>query len=92
MPKKRKNKRTINVQERKLGKEGAMGLAHYDFFGKNLNLIEIDPRQNSKDYLDTLIHEALHIMFPDWSEKEVVEHSGRLTRLIWRQGYRRIKD
>ena len=41
MPKKRKNKRTINVQERKLGKEGAMGLAHYDFFGKNLNLIEI---------------------------------------------------
>ena len=88
----RKNKRRINVKERPLGREKAVGLAHYDFYGKNLNLIEIDPRQTSKDYLDTLIHESMHIIFPDMSETEVVKHSSRLARLIWRQGYRRIQE
>ncbi len=56
------------------------------------SLIEIDPRPGSKDYLDTLIHEALHTIYPDMSETEVHKTTGRLARLIWRQGYRRIQE
>jgi|TARA_B110001454_G_C12445582_1_gene319804 hypothetical protein len=96
MPKKSKkstkNRRVINVRERNLGREGALGLAHFDYYGENKNLIEVDPRQNSQEYLDTLIHEALHCIFPDMSETEIVKHSSRLARLVWRQGYRRIQD
>ena len=87
-----KKRRVINVRERNLGREKAMGLAHFDYYGENKNLIEVDPRQNSMDYLDTLIHEALHVMFPDMSEAEVVKHSSRFARLVWRQGYRRNQD
>ena len=88
----KKPRRRITVVERKLGKERAQGLAYYDYYGEGKSLIEIDPRQNSKDYLDTLIHEALHTIFPDMTEKIVVSVAGRLTRLLWRQGYRLIQD
>ena len=96
MPKKSKKsikkRRVINVRERNLGREKAMGLAHFDYYGENRNLIEVDPRQTSKQYLDTLIHEALHCIFPDMAETKIIKHSSRLARLIWRQGYRRIQD
>ncbi len=85
-------RKRITVHERKLGKEKAVGLAYYDFYGGGKSLIEIDPRQGSKDYLDTLIHEALHTIYPDMSETEVHKTTGRLARLIWRQGYRRIQE
>ena len=92
-PKDKKNKRKrkhITVKERKLGREHAVGLAYSDFYGPDKGLIEIDPRQKGKDHLDTLIHEALHLVFPDMTEKDVVKHTGRLARLLWRNGYRRI--
>lgn len=49
-----------------LGRHGALGLADTE-----KKVIEIDPRQKPKQYLDTLIHEALHISFPDMSETKV---------------------
>ena len=65
MPRKSKKstkiRRVINVRERNLGREKAMGLAHFDYYGENKNLIEVDPRQSSTDNLDTLINEALHV-------------------------------
>ena len=86
----RKQRKHITVKERKLGRERAVGLAYSDFYGPDKGLIEIDPRQKGKDHLDTLIHEALHLVFPDMSERNVVKHTGRLARLLWRNGYRRI--
>lgn len=79
MPKK------LKVIERKLGRERAWGQAVSGEF-----LIEIDPRQAPKEYLDTIIHEALHIIEPDWEEYKVCRTSRQLSALVWEMGYRRI--
>ncbi len=75
----------IKVKHRKLGNERAFGLAHIDF-----NLIELDERLKGRRHLLYLIHEALHIIHPDWSETKVVNISRRMCRLLWEQNYRRI--
>ena len=53
--------------------------------------IEIDPRQCPKDYLDTLIHEALHELLPRKSEKFILNAGTSIANLLWRLGYRRSK-
>lgn len=78
------------VVEKKLGRhktEGypVVGLAHFDE-----NLIEIDPRQNSKDYLDTAIHEKLHLMFPNWEHDLITPTANKLTKYLWKMGYRKV--
>lgn len=78
-------KRPIRIKERKLGRELAAGQSYL-----SRKLIEIDPRQSNKAYLDTLIHETLHLIYPRLTEKEVVQASRVLTKNIWKQGYRRI--
>ena len=75
----------IQIVERKLGRERAYGLAWTD------ELIEVDPRQKPRDYLGTVIHEALHQVFPEKSESEVARCASTLTRLLWGVGYRRVK-
>jgi len=75
----------IQIVERKLGRERAYGLAWPD------ELIEVDPRQKPRDYLGTVIHEALHQVFPEKSESEVARGASTLTRLLWGIGYRRVK-
>lgn len=74
------------VIERKLGREKAFGQA----FDEE-RLIEIDPRQNSKDYIDTLIHEWLHIEFPDWKERVVASKSKKLARFLWKHNVRLVR-
>jgi hypothetical protein len=53
--------------------------------------IEIDPRQSPKDYLDTLIHESLHEIFPGKKESAILNAGTSLANLLWRLGYRRVK-
>ena len=53
-------------------------------------LVEIDPRQPPKDYLDTLIHETLHVIFPEWTEMEIFDLASFLAESLWQQGYRKI--
>ena len=53
--------------------------------------IEVEERQESKDYLDTLIHEMLHCFAPKWGEKRVAETANEMTRVIWDKNYRRIE-
>lgn len=74
------------VIERKLGKEKAFGMYYSD------GIIEIDPRQKSKSYLNTLIHEHLHHLCPNRGEAWVKNSAGVLTRAIWDKGFRRLKD
>lgn len=74
----------IKVSNRKLGKEKAWGLAH-----SGLQSIELDVRLKGKRHLLYLIHEALHIIHPDWSETKVVKVSRILSKLLWEQKYRR---
>lgn len=74
----------ITIIERKLGKEKAMGQAF-----KEDGLIEVDPRQKPKDYLETCIHEAMHVLFPQLSERQIILKSKKMTKLLWEIGYRK---
>jgi hypothetical protein len=74
----------VKVIERKLGKK-VVGWAHFDE-----NLIEIDPRQNSFEYFETLIHERMHLLFPKMSEKMVTVKSHEMAKFLWDMHYRRV--
>lgn len=79
----------IKVVEKRLRKHGGKkvyGQAHEN------GLVEIDPRQDSIEYLDTLVHEILHIKFPKLTEKEVIQISNDITNAIWGQNFRKIQD
>ena len=86
MSKLRRNKGIpIKVVERKLGRERAWG---QQWPGDRL--VEIDPTQDSKNYLDTLIHETLHELLPRSSEETIEKCAATLTAVIWKCRYRRI--
>lgn len=55
------------------------------------NLIEVDPRQTQIDYMDTVIHEALHHLFPTVKERKILKSGTSVAQLLWRLGYRRVK-
>ena len=76
----------IKVIDKKLGRQRAVGQAYSD-----TRVIEIDPRQTSKNYLDTLIHELLHVYNPEWSENKITKTANEMTAIIWKKNYRRIK-
>jgi len=80
---------SIHVVEKKLGRHDSpthkiLGLAY-----KEDLRIEIDPRQSSKEYLDTLVHETMHIIFPKESEKRVTAAAKKIARILWNKGFRR---
>ena len=70
-------KNNHTVTERKLGRHKAVGLAYED------GSIEVDPRQSPREYLLTLIHERLHVMFPDWGEKKIAKAERDLGGFLW---------
>lgn len=78
-------KRKIKIQEKKLGREKAYGMCY-----EGKNEIIVDPRQDSKEYMNTVIHESLHVLFPDWSETKVIKISNTLTNTLWECDYRKI--
>ena len=80
------NNHKIKVIDKKLGRQKAVGQAYTD-----ARVIEVDPRQRSKNYLDTLIHEMLHVYNPEWSENKVTKTANEMTDIIWSKNYRRIK-
>ena len=78
------------VVERKLGRYRAYGMIPMPFSSKSR--IEIDPRQKPKTYMNTLIHEKLHILFPDWSERKVTETANELAKFLWDNKYRKVME
>lgn len=77
----------VRIMEKRLGRERALGQAW-----QGDNVVEIDPRQCESERLDTLIHELLHLMEPEWSEEKVEEVANWMSRILWRQGYRRVRE
>lgn len=75
----------IKVRERRLKRY--LGYAYPD-----KSLIEITPNQRPRQYLDTLIHEILHVMYPDDSETKIARNASTITHHIWKKGYRRLED
>ena len=74
----------IKIVYRKLGREQAYGVASSD------GVIELDSRLKSKKHLEVLIHEVLHILNPEDSEYAIIKKSVTLTKILWKEGYRRI--
>lgn len=78
--------KTIRLTERKLGKEKAMGLCWHG----PIPHIELDPRQKSKERLDTILHEVAHCIWPEHDEPTTEKIAGRIASLLWADGWRRI--
>ena len=80
----------VKVVKRKLGRERVAGLAHCGD-----ETIEIDPRLKPhggpKGMMGTYIHETLHLLDPDKTEKEVAQWERTVTNVLWKAGYRRVE-
>jgi hypothetical protein len=55
-------------------------------------LIEIDPRQDEQEFLNTLVHELLHREQPDLSETAVIRIADWISWELWKFEYRRLRD
>lgn len=75
----------IRIKYRKLGKEKVWGVAHSD------GLIEIDERIKGKKHLELVNHEVMHLLWPDADEDEIEKKAIILTRILWKEHYRRIE-
>ena len=75
------------VVEKKLGRYKAYAIIPAPLTRRSR--IEIDPRQKPKSYLNSLIHEKLHLIFPDLSESKVNRTATQLTNLLWENNYRK---
>jgi hypothetical protein len=75
----------VTVIERKLKRERAAGQVFLED-----GIIEIDPRQKPKEWLSTLVHEALHVSFPDMDEAPIAAAEKKIAAILWRAGVRRI--
>ena len=76
----------IKIIYRKLGKEQAYGISSSD------GVIEIDERLKGKKHCEILIHEILHLLNPKDDEKTIIRKSVTLTKVLWKEGYRKIDD
>ena len=74
------------IRNKNIAEKDVLGYALTDDFE-----IEIDPRQTSREYLNTLIHEMLHCFLPDLSEQAIIKMSNIITEKIWARRYRRIE-
>jgi len=79
------------VVNRKLQRERAKGEAFVFGMADPDGIIEVDPRQGPKERMDTLIHESLHLSFPDAKERDIVGASRCAAHVLWRDGYRRVE-
>jgi len=76
----------IKVKYSKLGKQKVWGFAHSD------GLVEIDEKLKGKKHLEILLHECLHLLYPNDSEDEIVAKSVILTNTLWGEKYRRVDE
>lgn len=77
-------RRRLRIYEGKLGNWRAHGITDCQGY------IVIDPRQRSRGYLNTLIHEVLHNVRPGASESWVRRAACRITRAVWEANYRKV--
>ena len=75
----------IEIIYKKLGREKMWGYAD-DY------PIVVDASLKGKKHLEILIHESLHHLMPEATEKEVESWAIRLTKTLWHEKYRRVED
>ena len=76
----------IKIIYKKLGREQAHGIAESD------GNIYLDPRLKGKKHLEICLHEVLHLLNPTDSELAIIKKSITLTKVLWKEGYRRVDD
>ena len=76
----------IKIKYSKLGKQKVWGFAHSD------GLVEIDEKLKGKKHLEILLHECLHLLYPNDSEDEIVTKSVILPNPLWGEKYRRVAE
>lgn len=76
----------IKVVHKKLGREKAYGMADSD------GTVYIDPRLKGKKHLEIVLHECLHILYPEDSEEAIVDKSVTLCKILWKDGYRKVDN
>jgi hypothetical protein len=76
----------IKITYKKLGKEKVHGLAWSD------GEIYIDSRLKGRKHLEILIHEVAHLLWAEDDEDAIVEKSITLTKILWKEGYRRVDN
>ena len=76
----------IKVIHKKLGREKAYGMADSD------GVVYIDPRLKGKKHMEIILHECLHLLYPDDSEEAIVDKSVTLCKILWKEGYRRVDN
>lgn len=79
--------------ERRLGRERDKTSRERYAYGQHYadGLIEVDPRQREQTRLDTIVHELLHHVNEDWSESRVSEAAGIFAKVLWEDGWRRVR-
>jgi len=76
----------IKIIYKKLGREKAYGMAHSD------GEIWIDPRAKGKKNLELILHECLHLLNKTDDEETIIRKSVTLTKVLWKEGYRKVDD
>ena len=76
----------IKIIYKKIGREQAHGIAESD------GNIYLDPRLKGKKHLEICVHEVLHLLNPNDSELAIIKKSITLTKVLWKEGYRRVDD
>jgi hypothetical protein len=83
----RNRKHKYKVVEKRLGREGAWGFSY-----KGENLIELEKTLKGKRRFKVLIHEALHQVFPDATESQILKGEKIIGNILWDQNYRRVDN
>jgi len=52
--------------------------------------IELYDKLKGKKHLEILIHEKLHLCFPELDESAIKKHSKAMCATLWRDGYRKL--
>jgi hypothetical protein len=76
----------IKIIYKKLGREQAHGIAESD------GIIYIDPRLKGRKMLEIVLHECLHILNKTDDEETIIRKSVTLTKVLWKEGYRKVDD
>ena len=58
---------------------------------KAAGVVIIEPCAETRDRLNTVVHETLHASKPNLSEAEVDRIATDVAKVLWRAGYRRTK-
>lgn len=52
--------------------------------------IDLYHKLKGKQHLKIILHEKLHLLFPDHEEKAIVRLSKELSEMLWADGYRKL--